>query len=113
MAAFAVAEEGVNRHDTVILLARGRGSAPVLFSRPAGKVVSAESYRLMTTAEGAASRGARQYGFGLQIDSIAGRMAISHGGGIHGFITASTWVPSAELSVTVLTNSGSAKSGEP
>jgi len=77
-----------------------------------GKVVSAESYRLMTTAEGAARRGARQYGFGLQVDSIAGRKAISHGGGIHGFITANTWVPSAELSVTVLTNSGSAKSGE-
>jgi len=77
-----------------------------------GKVVSAESYRMMTTAEGAASRGARQYGFGLGVDSVAGRKAISHGGGIHGFITANTWVPSAELSVTVLSNSGSAKSGE-
>ena len=77
-----------------------------------GKVVSAESYRLMTTADGAATKGARQYGFGLQIDSVAGRKAISHGGGIHGFITANTWIPSAELSVTVLTNSGSAKSGE-
>jgi CubicO group peptidase (beta-lactamase class C family) len=77
-----------------------------------GKVVSAESYRLMTTAEGAARQGPRQYGFGLGVDSVAGRVAISHGGGIHGFITANTWVPSAELSVTVLSNSGSAKSGE-
>lgn len=76
-----------------------------------GKVVSAASYKLMTTAEGAATKGPRQYGFGLQMDSVAGRAAISHGGGIHGFITANTWVPSAELSVTVLTNSGSAKSG--
>ena len=77
-----------------------------------GKVVSAESYRQMTTAEGAASEGRRQYGFGLAIDSIAGRKAISHGGGIPGFITANTWIPSAELSVTVISNSGSARSGE-
>jgi CubicO group peptidase (beta-lactamase class C family) len=77
-----------------------------------GKVVSAESYRLMTTPEGAATKGARQYGFGLAVDTVAGRKSIAHGGGIHGFITANTWVPSAELSVTVLANSGSAKSGE-
>lgn len=78
-----------------------------------GKVVSAESYRQMTTPEGAASRGGnRGYGFGLQVDSMAGRQAISHGGGIPGFITANTWIPSADLSVTVIANSGSARSGE-
>lgn len=78
-----------------------------------GKVVSAESYRQMTTPEGAASRGGnRGYGFGLQVDSMAGRQAISHGGGIPGFITANTWIPSADLSVTVIANSGSARSSE-
>lgn len=77
-----------------------------------GKVVSAASYAMMTKAEGAASEGRRQYGFGLMMDSVAGRSSVSHGGGIHGFITANTWIPSAQLSVTVLTNSGSAKSGE-
>lgn len=77
-----------------------------------GKVVSAASYKLMTTAEGAAAEGRRRYGFGLGMDSIAGRPAVSHGGGIHGFITANTWIPSAELSITVLTNSGSARSGD-
>jgi CubicO group peptidase (beta-lactamase class C family) len=77
-----------------------------------GKVVSESSYKMMTTADGAASQGRRQYGFGLMVDSIAGRVAISHGGGINGFITANTWIPSAELSITVLTNSGSARSGE-
>jgi hypothetical protein len=46
----------------------------------------------------------------LQLDSIGGRPAVTHGGGINGFITANTWVPSAELSITVLTNSGSARS---
>lgn len=75
-----------------------------------GKVVSASSYAAMTTPEGAANATPR-YGFGLMRDSIAGRDAVIHGGGINGFITANAWLPSAELSVTVLTNSGSAKSG--
>jgi CubicO group peptidase (beta-lactamase class C family) len=74
-----------------------------------GKVVSPASYRMMTTPEGAAATGPMKYGFGLATDSIAGRPMIIHGGGIHGFITANAWVPGAELSVTVLTNSGSAK----
>jgi CubicO group peptidase (beta-lactamase class C family) len=77
-----------------------------------GKVVSAASYALMTTPEGAAAAGERRYGFGLQRDSVGGQPAISHGGGINGFITANTWVPSAELSITVLTNSGSARSSD-
>jgi CubicO group peptidase (beta-lactamase class C family) len=76
-----------------------------------GKVVSAASYALMTTPEGAAVRGRGGYGFGLQLDSVGGRLAVSHGGGINGFITANTWVPSAQLSITVLTNSGSGRSG--
>jgi CubicO group peptidase (beta-lactamase class C family) len=75
-----------------------------------GKVVSAASYQLMTTPDGAAGTGARRYGFGLMLDSVGNRPAITHGGGINGFITANTWVPSAELSITVLTNSGSARS---
>ncbi|MBA2291825.1 MAG: beta-lactamase family protein [Gemmatimonadales bacterium] len=75
-----------------------------------GKVLSPASYAAMITPEGAANATPR-YGFGLMRDSIAGRDAVLHGGGIHGFITANAWVPSAELSVTVLTNSGSAPSG--
>jgi CubicO group peptidase (beta-lactamase class C family) len=77
-----------------------------------GKVVSAASYLMMTTPEGAAAGGALAYGFGLGRDTIAGRPFITHGGGIHGFITGNAWVPSAELSVTVLTNSGSAPAGD-
>jgi CubicO group peptidase (beta-lactamase class C family) len=74
-----------------------------------GAVVSPASYTMMTTPEGVAATGPMKYGFGLAADSIAGRAMIIHGGGIHGFITGNAWVPSAELSVTVLTNSGSAK----
>jgi D-alanyl-D-alanine carboxypeptidase len=73
-----------------------------------GKVVSPASYQMMITATGAAASSALKYGFGLGRDSIAGRLIITHGGGIHGFITGNIWIPSAELSITVLTNSGSA-----
>ena len=68
-----------------------------------GKVVSAASYRLMTTPEGAAA--ASRYGFGLIIDTIAGHKLIQHGGSIPGFTSANAWVAGEELSVTVLANS--------
>ncbi len=67
-----------------------------------GRVVSATSYNAMTAPVGAAT--ARHYGFGLFNDQINGRPIITHGGGINGFLTANYWVPSAEMSVTVLTN---------
>ena len=73
-----------------------------------GQVVNAQSYLLMTTPEGAAAKGGMKYGFGLARDSMAGRAVIAHGGGINGFITGNAWVPSTELSITVLTNSGDA-----
>lgn len=71
-----------------------------------GRVVSAASYAAMTTPVGAAvSHG---YGFGLARDSIGGMAALVHNGGINGFSAANAWLPAARLSVTVLTNSGSA-----
>lgn len=73
-----------------------------------GTVVSPASYTSMTTPEGAALRS--KYGFGLTRDTLGGQVMISHGGGINGFITANAWFPAAELSVTVLANSGSARS---
>jgi len=76
-----------------------------------GHVVSAGSYAQMTTPEGAASHAALRYGFGLAADTLAGAPVITHGGGIPGFSTGNIWVPSAQLSVTVLTNSGSAPAG--
>jgi D-alanyl-D-alanine carboxypeptidase len=76
-----------------------------------GQVVSAESYKLMTTPEGAAAVGRMKYGFGLARDTVGGHTIISHGGGINGFISANAWIPDAQLSVTVLANSGRAPSG--
>ena len=77
-----------------------------------GKIVSPASYTLMTTPAGAATTGALKYGFGLGRDTIAGRTIITHGGGIPGFITGNAYVPSAQLSITVLANGGRARSGE-
>ena len=73
-----------------------------------GQVVSAASYANMTTPEGAAVK--NKYGYGLVRDTLAGRTVVTHGGGINGFISANAWFPDAELSVTVLSNSGSARS---
>jgi CubicO group peptidase (beta-lactamase class C family) len=77
-----------------------------------GQVVSAASYAQMITPEGAAQQGELVYGFGLGRDTIAGRPMITHGGGIFGFITGNAWIPSEQLSVTVLANSGAAHSGD-
>lgn len=67
-----------------------------------GQVVSAASYRLMTTPEGAAAN--HHYGFGLQRDTLGGRIVIQHGGAINGFIAANAYFPDDSLSVTVLAN---------
>jgi hypothetical protein len=64
----------------------------------------------MTTPELAAV--GSHYGYGLGRDTIAGRPMITHGGSINGFIAGNAWIPSAELSITVLANSGSAPADE-
>jgi D-alanyl-D-alanine carboxypeptidase len=69
-----------------------------------GKVVSPASYHTMTTPTGAAA--AHHYGFGLAVDTMAQRRAITHGGGIPGFLSENAYLPDAQLSVTVLTNAG-------
>ena len=74
-----------------------------------GKVVSAASYRAMTTPEGAAA--SHHYGFGLGVDTLGGRTMITHGGGIPGFLSENAWFPSESLAVVVLTNSGSGNPG--
>ncbi|MEA2762924.1 MAG: hypothetical protein QOD47_2208 [Gemmatimonadaceae bacterium] len=75
-----------------------------------GHVVSPASYTMMTTPEGAAANSS--YGFGLAQDTAAGRLMIVHGGGINGFASGNAWVPSAELSITVLANASSARSDD-
>lgn len=68
-----------------------------------GKVVSPTSYAMMTRPEGTASLD--HYGFGLVLGAIGAHIMITHGGGIHGFISANAYFPADSLSITVLANS--------
>ena len=72
-----------------------------------GRVVSASTYREMTTPAGAAAP--RHYGFGLVADSFASHRLIEHGGGIPGFSTVNAWFPDDSLTVTILPNAESAR----
>jgi CubicO group peptidase (beta-lactamase class C family) len=77
-----------------------------------GRVVSSESYAQMTTPTGAAAKGRLKYGFGLSRDTLAGQPVIRHSGGINGFISDNAWFPEQQMSVTVLTNSGTARAND-
>jgi CubicO group peptidase (beta-lactamase class C family) len=72
-----------------------------------GRVVGAESWRAMTTPFGAADQGA--YGFGLSVDRLGGHPMISHSGGINGFTGDNAIFLADSLTITVLTNAGSAR----
>jgi len=45
-----------------------------------GKLISAESYKRMTTPEGAAIKSPMRYGYGLGVDSLRGQVMLQHGG---------------------------------
>ena len=70
-----------------------------------GRVVSAQSYAQMTQAAALPEGRTHPYGFGLGLGDVRGRPAVGHGGGIFGFGTSSTYVPSEDLFVAVFTNS--------
>lgn len=74
-----------------------------------GKIVSAASFAAMTTPTGPAA--ASHYGFGLQVDSLEKHPRISHGGGIHGFVSMVARYPADSLTVVVLVNSPPAPIG--
>lgn len=69
-----------------------------------GKVVSAASYALMSTADTLNNGRKINYGFGLIPGVFNGHKTISHTGGIPGFATAETYVPDDSLSIVVFTN---------
>ena len=70
-----------------------------------GKVVSAASYRGMTTPPALPAGAPTNYGFGLAIGTLAGHRAITHSGGIPGFTTVQLYLPSDSVQVVVFTNS--------
>lgn len=63
-----------------------------------GKVLSAESMKLMTTA------GKGDYGMGQMITNLAGVKVVEHGGGIEGFNTNLLCAPDRNIVVIVLSN---------
>lgn len=70
----------------------------------AGKVVSAASYALMSTADTLNSGRKINYGFGLVPGVFDGHKTVSHTGGIPGFATAAAYVADDSLSIVVFTN---------
>jgi CubicO group peptidase (beta-lactamase class C family) len=78
-----------------------------------GEVISAESYQRMITPEGKAGEAPNRYGFGIQADSIRGRAALQHGGGINGFLSMLIYLPESEVTVVTLRNADGAGGGRP
>jgi CubicO group peptidase (beta-lactamase class C family) len=69
-----------------------------------GRVVSAASYREMTTPDTLPGGGRHNYGFGLAVGALGTHRMIQHGGGINGFTTAQAYFPAETLSVVMFTN---------
>jgi CubicO group peptidase (beta-lactamase class C family) len=69
-----------------------------------GKVVSAESYRAMTTPATLNDGTKLRYGFGLALSSTHGHRSIAHGGGINGFLSEAAYFPESGLSIVLLMN---------
>lgn len=71
-----------------------------------GKIITVDSFRLMTTP-GRLGDGARiRYGLGCFIEKRNGHTVIRHGGGIAGFVSEIAYQPESKISVVVLTNTG-------
>jgi CubicO group peptidase (beta-lactamase class C family) len=71
-----------------------------------GRVVTPASLARMTDPEGAAR--ASGYGYGLIVQRIDEHRVFGHGGELEGFRSSNAYLPDDSLSVTVLTNLGSA-----
>ncbi len=68
-----------------------------------GKIVTARSYREMTTAT-KVPNGTSDYGLGLFVDSVRGQPRIGHTGGSFGFTAANEYFPQQHVRVIALTN---------
>jgi D-alanyl-D-alanine carboxypeptidase len=71
-----------------------------------GRVVSTASLARMTTPDTLGFTGPRlNYGYGLAPGQLGGKRSVGHGGGVHGFTTASMYFPDDSVNVVVFTNS--------
>lgn len=69
-----------------------------------GKVVSEASLQLALTPTRLNDGEIEKYGYGLSLMNFEGSEAYGHGGGINGFLTASTYFPEEEVFVAVFSN---------
>jgi hypothetical protein len=67
-----------------------------------GQLLSAATYARMIAPEGAAKP--RNYGFGIGTGTLRGRPMLSHGGGIHGFVSTLNYLPDSRTTVVILRN---------
>lgn len=67
-----------------------------------GKLISKASYERMVTPEGAAKP--HHYGFGIGIERLRDQTVLSHGGGIHGFVSTLNYLPASGTTVVILRN---------
>jgi CubicO group peptidase (beta-lactamase class C family) len=78
-----------------------------------GKVLSPQSYSLMTTRATLADGHALQYGMGIKVgEDYEGRNYIGHGGSAPGFRAEAMWYPDAKIAVVVLGNTTSLPAAE-
>jgi CubicO group peptidase (beta-lactamase class C family)/pimeloyl-ACP methyl ester carboxylesterase len=71
-----------------------------------GRLVSAESFRRMTTADRLVDGTRLDYGFGFSVGDFEGRRRVGHSGHGLGFTGSLAFYPEEELIVAVLTNDG-------
>src|SRR5690606_361973 len=57
-----------------------------------------------STLETASTSFKNNYGYGFEIDSVAGKRIIGHSGSIHGFVSNLVWVPGENTVVILLNN---------
>ncbi len=70
-----------------------------------GALLKPASYKRMISAEGAAAKGPRRYGFGIAQEQLRGQPWLQHGGGIHGFVSLLAYQPQSQVTVALLRNS--------
>ncbi|MDR7336097.1 serine hydrolase domain-containing protein [Roseateles asaccharophilus] len=68
-----------------------------------GKLISKASYERMIAPEGPAK--ANHYGFGIATGKVRDHAMLSHGGGIHGFVSTLNYLPASQTTVVILRNS--------
>jgi D-alanyl-D-alanine carboxypeptidase len=74
-----------------------------------GQIVSAASYRLMSSSDTLANGKPTNYGFGLAPGYAASRRAVGHNGALLGFNTEELWLPDDSVRIVVFTNTAGSR----